>query len=311
MKKRLFTFGCSLTAYSWPSWATLLSSSSSFDEVYNWGFAGLGNRAISERVIECDIKNKFTENDTVIIQWSTHLRHDFFHQSGLLFDKVPGWKTGGSIFSFENKELYNDKWLQTFFDEEAYLYHTLNNIYSTQVFLNHKNTNWYMTSIGDIRNLCEDFDVVNVYGEKSIFYKIKELFNNKEYPLYVKTPSFKAYNEIIWEKNKDKWLSPILSYLQQEIEKTELFYKFFDETEQKTFFDYHPKTIYHNYWLKNVLKPKTNIEINYDITDKISLRVEELYNKDKGRKKVFEKRLVSENFPSIVWPESIHGFTVF
>ena len=38
----------------------------------NWGFPGLGNRAIAERVAECHIKNNITKDDTVLVQWSTH-----------------------------------------------------------------------------------------------------------------------------------------------------------------------------------------------------------------------------------------------
>jgi hypothetical protein len=311
MKRRLFTFGCSLTAYSWPSWATLLSLSQEFDEVYNWGMAGIGNRGIAERVIECDVKNNFTENDTVIIQWSTHLRHDFFHQEGLLKEKAPGWKTSGSIFSYENRELYDLAWLQTFFDEEAYLYHTLNNIYSTQILLEKSKAKWFMTSIGDIRNLCEDFSVTDVYGEKSIFCKLTELFGNKEYPLYLKTPSLKIYNNKIWKDHENKWLDPILSFLQKNVDQDQLFYKFYNEEYQKTFYDYHPKTKYHYFWLKKVLEPKTGIVINDAACEDAITVTDTLYEKVKLLLTPFQILLFKQHYENINWPEHLTGFKNF
>ena len=57
-KSRLFVFGCSFTMYEWPTYADFLGYE--FDQFENWGFPGLGNRAIAERVAECHIKNNFT-----------------------------------------------------------------------------------------------------------------------------------------------------------------------------------------------------------------------------------------------------------
>ena len=56
--RRLFTFGCSYTSWNWPTWADLLGLE--VEHFENWGHAGIGNRAIAERVAECHIKNKFT-----------------------------------------------------------------------------------------------------------------------------------------------------------------------------------------------------------------------------------------------------------
>ena len=56
-KKRLFAFGCSFTHYAWPSYADFLGYE--FDSFSNWAHPGLGNRAIAQRVAECNIKNNF------------------------------------------------------------------------------------------------------------------------------------------------------------------------------------------------------------------------------------------------------------
>ena len=62
--KRFFAFGCSYTSYGWPTWANLLSLN--FDEYHNWALAGLGNRAIAERVAEANARYKFDKDDLVV-----------------------------------------------------------------------------------------------------------------------------------------------------------------------------------------------------------------------------------------------------
>lgn len=70
--KRLFVFGCSYTSWNWPTYADIYAQQ--FDHYENWGHAGLGNRAIAERVAECHATNEFDKDDTVIVQWSSHLQ---------------------------------------------------------------------------------------------------------------------------------------------------------------------------------------------------------------------------------------------
>ena len=113
--KRLFTFGCSFTEYGWPTWADLLGVG--FDLHENWGLRGIGNRAIAERIAECFTKNKFTKDDTVIVQWSSHLRHDWYHIHNFPDGRHPGWKTSGSIFSPNNSKIYTNSWIELFFYE--------------------------------------------------------------------------------------------------------------------------------------------------------------------------------------------------
>ena len=55
------------------------------------------------------------------------------------------------------------------FDEPAYLMHTLNNIGLTQGFLKSIGCEWYMTSIGDIRDMGDDFRDAPGAGEKRIY----------------------------------------------------------------------------------------------------------------------------------------------
>jgi len=73
---RLFTFGCSLTNYHYPTWADIIATN--FDEFQNWGRKGGGNNFILNSLIECDQRNQLTPTDTVIILWSGISRIDYY-----------------------------------------------------------------------------------------------------------------------------------------------------------------------------------------------------------------------------------------
>jgi hypothetical protein len=192
MKKnsRLFTFGCSFTNWNWPTWADLLSVG--YEHYENWGFAGIGNRAIAERVAESFVNNKFNENDTVIIQWSSHLRNDYAKTRSV--DITGGmWQTKGAVVSPTNQHLYNETWFRNFWDEKAYYLHTLNNIVLVQQLLKSSGCKWYMTSINDLQNITlssestdPSFPTTNVWSLDSslITYKESEILTTK-----TKTPN--------------------------------------------------------------------------------------------------------------------------
>lgn len=76
LKGNLFTFGCSMTSYSWPTWADILGRECRSFE--NWGRGGAGNLYIFESIIECLSRKKITNQDTVIILWSTLNRMDYY-----------------------------------------------------------------------------------------------------------------------------------------------------------------------------------------------------------------------------------------
>lgn len=307
--KRLFVFGCSYTAYSWPSWADLLSCE--YDHFENWGMAGLGNRAICERLAECHVKHNFNKDDTIIIQWSTHLRNDFFHQSGTLTERVPGWKTAGSVFNYLNEPIYDRKWLETFFDEEAFFMHTLHHIMLAQHLLESTGAKWYMTSIGDLRELGSDIDITTTYGEQSLFTRIKDRFakQKEKHFAYRVTPSLKIYNDPIWTDRADHWVQPIGSWIMQNIK--DPFYVFKDELGE-SFIDHHPKPSAHLEWLVKFLIPKLGIDPQLERYNGISKQSDALQAKNiNNEKKNFEKLLFREKFDLPLWPNMIKGFVTF
>lgn len=302
--KRLFVFGCSFTAYSWPTWADFLSTE--FDYYENWALSGLGNRAIMERISECNAMNTFTKDDTVIVQWTTHLRNDFFHRFGPN-DRPAGWKTAGSIFNYINVDLYDQKWIDNFFYEPAWVMHNLNYISMTQKFLNETGCNWYMTSIGDFRNLGSDLIEGNGYGEKLLLSE--EDKKSDTYLAWKKYPELKVYNYPIWEKYEDKWVTPIILDAKTTPEQ---FFEFVDPDDNKVFSDMHPSPRQHARWLETYLFPKLNIATNradqyYETVNSI----EYLYGMHYKNKRGFELILQKGSFKQptkFQWPNFYRGF---
>ena len=79
MKKqpgRLFTFGCSVTSYFWPTWADILGQQ--WDYFENWAEMGAGNNFIFNSIVECDARNHFTPDDVILVMWSGIARIDFY-----------------------------------------------------------------------------------------------------------------------------------------------------------------------------------------------------------------------------------------
>lgn len=93
--RRLFTFGCSFTHYFWPCWPEILDRELTDTQVYNYGLAGIGNVGISHRIMEADIMHKFTEDDEIMILWTSWNREDrilgeAIAQFGNVFSNIGG-----------------------------------------------------------------------------------------------------------------------------------------------------------------------------------------------------------------------------
>jgi hypothetical protein len=308
MSKRFFAFGCSYTSYSWPTYATLLGLE--YEESYNWGLTGIGNRAIAERVAEAHCNYNFGKDDIVIVQWSSHLRNDWW-APGNIRGRNQGWKTGGSVFNYINAELYGKKWIETFFYEPAYLMHTLNHILLTQGLLDSTGCTYYMTSIGDIRNMGEDLREGPGYGEKP--------FNRVDVDKVVDhtwetIPELRVYQEKIWNQHSDHWLMPMELFCQQHADLT---FEFIDtnNSSAETFLDIHPTTTQHTLWIEQELTKKLNISNEtISISKEVGESIDKLQNRMKQDKRAFEHLLArSYQFPErfidrIRWPGMYYGF---
>jgi len=116
--KRLFAFGCSLTYYSWPTWADLISQE--FDQYYNFGVMGCGNHFIQYTVFEADALYGLNENDTVLIMTSHPFRNDSFVPDEHDFLR---WQARGYVYQPSNDDIYTDHWHKHFWtSEQGYMY---------------------------------------------------------------------------------------------------------------------------------------------------------------------------------------------
>jgi hypothetical protein len=260
--KRLFAFGCSFTMYAWPTYADILGME--FDHYENWGFPGLGNRAIAQRVAECNAKNKFTKDDTIIVQWTTHIRHDWhtfkevkLNQRG---DPVrntdeTGWKTKGSIFNYMNREIcFDDNWLNNFWSEESYYMYGQNNIVLVRGLLDSIGCNYKMLSISDMNKLGTDMPDAPGFGEKTQ-EKINVLDTN---------PTFSVYN-------RDDFLEPLGIFAWN---RQDQLYSFYDPNTKKDWTELHPSHWHHFDYYKEIIRP--SLKLTNKIPDKIQYTMNKL-----------------------------------
>lgn len=298
MSKRLFTFGCSYTQYQFPTWADFLGLE--FDHFENWGLAGIGCRAISERLAECHARNNITKDDIVIVQWTTHLRNDFYtpysadDRSGL------NWKTWGSVLSKKNQKIYDKNWFKTFFFEPAYIMHCLNHMLLSQLMLEQIGCTWYMTSIGEWPLLCSDIDDISGNGEQQL--ERVTISNN--------FPELSFYLKPIFEDRKDKWLKPIA------VTANELpndWWWFQEAHDKDPWREQHPTPKQHVYWLNKHLRPKLELGAAPDFQQKWIDQLEKIKIISKDSREKMEniflnKQHEQEYWPIGYWPRRYEGF---
>lgn len=295
MSKRVFAFGCSYVSYAFPTWADLLSLE--FDHFENWGVAGLGCRGIAERVIECHAKNNFTKDDIVIVQWTTHLRHDYYTRHDHLGDRPMPWKTYGSVFNPKNSKFYSKEWFDTFFDPFAYIMHSLNHILMTQTLLESVGCTWYMTSIGNFYNLGTDLNSTEVrYNRQGTLKSIASEF-----------PALQVYVKPIWEDRKDKWIYPIALDADQN---QEMYWLFNDQGQMLK--EQHPSIQQYALWLNRHLRPKLGLgnppESQTKWVDAVEKEKKLAVDMADFAERMRSKQDSFDYWPDITWPGPYQGF---
>lgn len=98
-KKRFFAFGCSLVCYCWPTWADIIAHTfrQQGKEAYNFGLSGTGPMHVLYSVMRAKQEYNITEDDLVIILWSSWTREDRIHNNF--------WSQWGSILNGQHPEL--------------------------------------------------------------------------------------------------------------------------------------------------------------------------------------------------------------
>lgn len=137
--RRLFAFGCSFTAYEWPTWADILSRQ--FDYFENWGRAGAGNQFICNSVAEADARHNFNHNDTIIIMWSSMMREDRYRSDG--------WLTPGNFLG-AGKEFYNEEFYNNFICAKGCYIRDLASMHLVHELLKFKKCKYHFLSMIDI-----------------------------------------------------------------------------------------------------------------------------------------------------------------
>jgi len=135
----LFTFGCSFTRYSWPTWADIVGRE--FEVHENWGQVGGGNQFIFNSLIECIVKNKITKDDVVIIMWTNISREDRYVKNK--------WVLPGNIFT---QSTYSQDFVKEFADIRGYFIQDLNTIFATQNILENLGCKFYFLSMVPLSN---------------------------------------------------------------------------------------------------------------------------------------------------------------
>lgn len=105
--KRLFTFGCSFTEFMWPTWADIVAYDTQLP-FQNWGLCGLGNVGITHRMLEADIENTFTDDDLILVLWSS------WHREDRILDGE--WTKTGNIMTCVN--YFDNKFRMKYWDED-------------------------------------------------------------------------------------------------------------------------------------------------------------------------------------------------
>jgi hypothetical protein len=158
---RLFTFGCSFTNSKNPTWADIVSRE--YNHYENWGQAGAGNSFIFYSLMECNKRNTITQNDVVMIMWSSIGREDRY---------VDGkWLTPGSIY---NQTDYDENFVNKFTDPTGYLLRDAAHLAGAKSVLESIGCKYYFFSIVPF-NVPDD----NIFKIFSIDNKILNVYANE------------------------------------------------------------------------------------------------------------------------------------
>jgi len=170
--KRFFAFGCSMTAYWWPTWADIIAKE--IPESYNFGQSGGGNLFISCQVAEANLKYKFNKDDLVMVMWSGVSREDRY------VDKH--WLTPGNIYT---QGYYDAKFVDKFVDPRGQLIRDLSLITMCKGMLDSLDVTYHMLNMAPFVHLqsAKDKNISDVYEVLKQFSSTTAAINTDIYTL--------------------------------------------------------------------------------------------------------------------------------
>jgi hypothetical protein len=187
---RIFTFGCSFTNFIWPTWANIIAYDLDLP-TQNWGVAGMGNEGIFCRMLECDLRNKFTERDLILVLWSSWTREDRF------IDRC--WKSYGDVYNygFFDKNFIKKYWSMS------------NDIIKNSTYILSANKMYDIKFQGHISPLSYknmDLDpiektMINLYDQHLPQENIFEYKNDPDFLLIIEDPHPSIMSHLLYVKN--------------------------------------------------------------------------------------------------------------
>jgi len=189
--KRIFTFGCSFTAYHWATWPEIIASDLDIP-LYNYGRSGAGNQYMAQQFAYANAKHKFTEDDLIMVSWTNVCREDRW---------VDGtWVTPGNIFT---QNIYDENWVMRFVDPLGMLIRDLNTISLVKTTLEAIGCQWHFISMVDIARQIDQGDNNNLINGKHSDVLASLLVDHRE-TLNSITANF---YEVLWNNdiNKNKF----------------------------------------------------------------------------------------------------------
>lgn len=182
--KRIFLFGCSWTAHHWPTWANIIKYSTTNIPVEIWARGGIGNVGIFHRMVECNLKNKFTADDLIIVQWSSWTREDRYNKQ---------WITYGNVL---NNPFYDQKFIRKYWSWDNDIIKNCTAIISAETMFNIA----YHTSMTSLENPTEkDVRFVDDNLEELYKFYVKNLPTIEEFPNHIN----KQFNNTCCDNHPD------------------------------------------------------------------------------------------------------------
>lgn len=155
---RVFTFGCSFTAYEWPTWPQIVA----YDlgrPLFNFGRSGAGNMYMSNMFSQAKELYSIDSNDLVMFSWTNVCREDRY---------VDRWITPGNVFT---QGEYPEKWVRKFVDPFGMLMRDLSTINLVRNTLESIGCQYHFVSMVDIVEQYNQGDDNDKLDKESVLYK--------------------------------------------------------------------------------------------------------------------------------------------
>lgn len=181
---RIFTFGCSFTRFIWPTWAHIIAHELNVP-LYNYGMCGAGNQFIFNTLMQADTFHTFTEDDLVMICWSSLAREDRY-KDGL-------WILEGNVYLAEH--IYDKNYIKKWADDFGYAIRDYAVIKAAWEFLTFRKCQFHFLSMLDITLPSEI--------ESHILLSDNCPTNIVDFYQFYLSKINKSFYEILWNNNLD------------------------------------------------------------------------------------------------------------